>query len=95
MRILKETLENMEDSFSSNEFSLLAQAKGLSKKQISTGIIANFLHKECTQGLTKRTWYKSKVNKLNNDNQELFYINFLKERGYKIYKQTISWEEIK
>ncbi len=95
MNILRETLEKMPSEFNSNQFCNEAKINGYDQFNINQGYIAEFLHQNCKQGVTKRRWKKKITNNLNFDKQEIFCINFLKEKGYKIYKQTINWEEIK
>lgn len=96
MDILKKTLEEMNFSFSSNEFSKKAQKNGLSKQDINNGAIALFLHRNAVQGETKRMWRKR--NGLTGFKEKsdsiMEAIDLLKSNGYTILKQITDWIEV-
>ncbi len=98
--ILLRTLSKMGTIFSSNEFSSKAQKLGLSKRAISNGVAANFLHKNAIQLNTKRMWRKrNQVNendilKREKSNEIAYAIDLLKANGYKILKQVSEWVDV-
>jgi len=96
MDILQKTLDEMEFSFSSNQFSKKARKNGLSKQEISNGIIAIFLHRNAIQGNTRRMWRKSNTldspKKIEDKIAEA--IDLLKSSGYKILKPINEWIEL-
>ena len=97
--VLSECLDKMPNYFSSNEFSAICQKNGLSKHYCSSGTLGDFLKRFCTQGTTKRMWSKKgiivkEVNNTYNAYTEEEAINYLKKRGYKIYKPTTTFKEI-
>jgi peptidyl-tRNA hydrolase len=98
MEILNQTLRQMPKYFSSNEFSDVAKRKGLTKRQIASGVIASYLHINAIQGATRRSWRKMDVEKINigsNKEDEIdLAINLLKSNGYKITKKVEQWIEI-
>jgi len=59
MEILMETLNRMPRTFSSNQFADKARKKGLTNRQIESGAVGTFLHRNATQGNTKRMWTKN------------------------------------
>jgi len=97
--ILSECLDKMTNYFSSNEFSAICQKNGLSKEYCRSGALGYFLNRACNQGTTKRMWSKKgvivkEVNNTYNAYTEDEAINYLKKRGYKIYKPTTTFKEI-
>lgn len=87
MTILHTALNKMPKRFSSNEFCNYAENHGFSKRRIRNGDIATFLHEHCNQ-ITRRIWEKKEQNINNNETmKDQDYINYLKNKGYRIYKQ--------
>jgi len=96
MDILKKTLDEMNYSFSSNEFSKKARKNGLSKREVDNGVIALFLHRNAIQGETRRMWRKHNGLKSDKDKSDKIMeaIDLLKSNGYKILKPVSDWIEI-
>ena len=97
MEVLKQTLNEMNFVFSSNEFSKQAIKNGLNQEAVKRGIIAVFLHKNAKQMGSKRMWQKksNKVNVINfNEDEITKSIKLLKSNGYKILKPISDWLEL-
>ena len=96
MDILKKTLDEMNFSFSSNEFCKKARKNGLSKREVDNGVIAFFLHKNAVQGYTRRMWRKH--NGLTSDkklsDKIMEAIDLLKSNGYKVLKPVTDWIDV-
>lgn len=97
MDILLKTLNEMNFTFSSNEFAKKARKNGLTKQEVDNGAVASFLHRNALNAGSKRMWRKaalipptndSKVDKINEA------INLLKSKGYKIMKPVSEWIEL-
>ena len=93
MHQLDLALEKMPMTFSSNKYSKKCQQLGIEKELIAAGTLGRYLHKNCEQLDSKRTWRKKAaiIKPANNVEQA---IALLKSLGYKITKQVIEWQEI-
>ena len=104
MDILKKTLEEMNDIFTSFIFGEAAIKNGYPKELLRNGGNYRFLMKHCTNaGYRSKTWHKNSSKKdnissqtvtENNSNDIKNAINILKNAGYKIMKPVDNWEEI-
>ncbi len=98
--ILEKTLVQMPDIFTSNMFSKQAEKNGYPRELIVNGHLGLFLHKNCKQGDSKRTWFKIKSfeNKIHNQvNVQMSLeeaIKIVKANGFKVMKQNIEWIEL-
>ena len=90
MESLLRALNDMPTQFSSNEFSRKAKKYGLTPRQVQDGVCAQFLHKNCTQMDTKRTWSKAKLT----DDDISRAISLLKSKGYKVLKPVTEYQEL-
>lgn len=89
MERLIKTLNEMNNTFSSNEFSEKAKKNGVSQYEINNGIIASFLHDNSIQ-LTRRLWEKKDTNHL----AIIKAIELLKQNGYKVFKSVTDYVEV-
>lgn len=99
--ILKQTLDEMTDEFTSNYFCEKLREKGIPLSYTKAGNVSNYLHKTCIQKkYSKRIWLKKHIekpkiieNKINDiDLQISEAIKLLKNNGYRILK--ITYQEI-
>jgi hypothetical protein len=104
-QLLLETLEKMPVIFSSNQFSKLAQKKGIPKNFVNNGGISDFLRYYAEQCGSRRIWKKNtienepkvfipKLFKSEKNTNKEDAINLLKSLGYKIMKPITQFEEI-
>lgn len=93
---LKSALDKMPNEFTSREFSLEARKNGVSEKFIRHGGIGEYLHRYCDHP-SKFQWIKRTQNTLHNVKKqdrlsdgdydfEKECVEYLKEKGYKIFK---------
>ena len=90
MESLQKALNDMPNYFSSNQFSRKAKRYGLTTRQVQDGVCAQFLHQNCIQMDTKRTWSKSQTT----DNDISKAISLLKSKGYKVLKPVTEYQEL-
>ena len=97
--ILINSLANMPDEFTSEQFTTICRKYGMSKYTTASGYCGDFLHKNCVQ-LSKRRWkklFRDTIKSNNNsfaDLNEQKCIDYLKNLGYKIYKPITEYKEI-
>lgn len=97
MNILDKTFNEMNYTFSSNEFSRKAKKYGINQFQINSGLLASYLHQNAKQLHSKRMWVKNNISNFDNKNDSLSIdeaINILKKNGYKVMKPINEWVEI-
>jgi hypothetical protein len=104
MNILRKTMDEMPNVFTSNHFNKRAILNGYPKKKIVSTGTSNFVKKLANnEYYGSKTWVKKKViiKKEYNPNHykaktltEDEAVLFLKEKGYKILKPINKWEEI-
>lgn len=94
MNILKQTLDNMTDIFSSNEFVKEAARLGFKQRDIDLGKCRNFLIENAEQHGSRRTWRKKNTELFDVENQIQKAIDLLKKHGYKIMKPVNEWQEV-
>jgi hypothetical protein len=93
MHQLDLALEKMPLTFSSNKYSKKCQQLGIGKDLIAGGTLATYLHKNCEQLNSRRTWRKKAVIIKTNTNLEQA-IALVKSHGLKVSKQVTDWVEI-
>ena len=93
MESLQKALNDMPNYFSSNQFSRKAKRYGLTLRQVQSGVCAQFLHQNCIQMDTKRTWSKKQEHSEISRNVE-YAINLLKSKGYKVLKPVTEYQEL-
>ena len=97
MNKLQEVLEAMEETFSSNEFCDLARELGFSEVKIAHGHVGKFLHDNCEQNGSRRSWKKIDIkpkNLFSIESEIQKAIALLKENGYRVLKVRQEWEEL-
>ena len=95
-RILNNTLNQMDNVFTSNLFAKVAEKNGITRKEIEYDCIAQFLKQKCKRFESNRKWVKKSFNKeKNSGTKELIKsdediineaIEILKINGYRILK---------
>lgn len=93
MSKLKEALSLMEETFSSNELIKKAVLLGYKMNRHNEEIVNTFLKLNCTQLNTSRMWTKKEFKnpmKLN----DTTCIDYLKAKGFKVYKPVIEYKEL-
>ena len=90
MESLQKALNDMPTQFSSNQFSRMAKKYGLTPRQVQDGVCAQFLHQNCIQMDTKRTWTKGQLS--DDDISKAIYL--LKSKGYKVLKPVTEFQEL-
>lgn len=102
--ILDSVLADMPNFFSSNQFSKLAQKRGIDKYRIEMGIIVNYLNQNAIR-VSRRRWKKNvtgftDVKKITTDiiekSQEQILqeqIRNVKAHGYRVMKKVTEWVE--
>jgi hypothetical protein len=85
MDILNKTLEKMPLEFNSNEFCIQAKKFGFDQYKINQGLIAEFLHKNCKQGVTKRRWKKKIINNIKTE-KPMMKPNYYNNTNGSLYK---------
>lgn len=96
MDILKKTIDQMPDVFTSNQFRKQAIKNGYPVKLCKVGFSA-YLKKYADNDIFKtRTWAKkpsTKIQKIDAGLNEEEMILYLKNKGYKIMKPVNEWVE--
>lgn len=95
---------NMPTRFSGNEYCKFLRKYGISDKQIAGHIHLEFLHENCTQNDdSNRYWIKKQTKpvqmEIKHEAGLVFdsideMIQHLKQKGYKVLKPNIGWEEV-
>ncbi len=95
---------NMPTRFSGNEYCKFLRKYGISDKQIAGHIHLEFLHENCTQNDdSNRYWIKKQTKpvqmEIKHESSLVFgsideMIQYLKQKGYKVLKPNIGWEEV-
>lgn len=94
MNAFNKTLQEMNNEFTSNEFSLRARENGATEASIVSGRMFNFLLSN-TYRDGKRLWRKKKaVNFEKDTNDEEKAVALLKSLNYKILKPVSEWKEV-
>ena len=65
-RILNNTLNQMDNVFTSNLFAKVAEKNGITRKEIEYDCIAQFLKQKCKRFESNRKWVKKSFNKEKN-----------------------------
>jgi hypothetical protein len=103
MEILRKTLDEMPDRFTSNQFNKQAVKNGFSEERLKRKGLSNYLRRYAdNEYFGSKTWIKKqKIKKTNHSfiestNVESISqaITILKKHGYKVMKPTTAWEEI-
>ena len=103
--ILNNTLNQMDNVFTSNLFAKVAEKNGITRKEIEYDCIASFLKQKCKRFETNRKWVKNNFN--NNEKKSITKnkiksdediineaIEILKLNGYRILKPISDWVEL-
>lgn len=99
MKILEKTMEQMPNSFTSNEFNKRAIKNGYPAKNLKIKGLANFIRKYADNAYEgSKTWLKRSAKEKKEDRQYTFatfdeIISFLKSKGYKIMRPVNEWVE--
>lgn len=99
MTILEKTMEQMPNSFTSNEFNKKAISNGYPRKSIQRKGLSNFIRKYADNAYRgSKTWIKRSSKEKKEDKQYAFetfdeIIAFLKSKGYKIMRPVNEWVE--
>ncbi|MAG87322.1 MAG: hypothetical protein CMB97_08140 [Flavobacteriaceae bacterium] len=90
--ILEKTMNEMPNSFTSNEFNKRAVKNGYPAKSLKRKGLASFIRKYADNAYEgSKTWVKrNKTNRLMSDEE---MIEHLKNKGYKIMKPVNEWVE--
>src|SRR5574344_815075 len=97
MKILEKTMEQMPNSFTSQEFNKMAIKNGYPAKNLKSKGLANFIRKYADNDYRgSKTWVKRSAKEKKEDRQysyETFdeIISFLKSKGYKIMRPVNEW----
>ena len=105
--ILNDTLAKMDDEFTSNEFSRMAEFNGITREEILNGVVAEYLRPRCNRLGSNRKWGKKSIKKIEfktNDpdirniksDEEIINeaVELLKLNGYKVLKPVSEWVEL-
>lgn len=99
MKILEKTMEQMPNSFTSNEFNKKAISNGYSKTLLQRKGLSTFIRKYADNAYEgSKTWVKRSAKEKKEDRQYSFatfdeIISFLKSKGYKIMRPVNEWVE--
>jgi len=94
MLILEKTMNEMPNSFTSNEFNKRAIKNGYPAKNLKRKGLANFIRKYADNAYEgSKTWVKIDKNKNTGIISEPEMIEYLKSKGYKIMKPVNEWVE--
>jgi hypothetical protein len=98
--ILDKALDEMQNTFSSNEFSEVARKLGITERQIRRGMVTTYLHENAQRHPDSKRMWDKRVN----GNIDLFNaptdmeikkaIALLKSNGYKIMQPVNEFVEI-
>ena len=92
MMVLEKTIQEMPNSFTSNEFNKRAVKNGYPVKSLKTKGLSNFLRKYADNAYVgSKTWIKRDVKNSSLTDEEM--IKHLKSKGYKIMKPISDWIE--
>ena len=92
MEILEKTMNEMPNSFTSNEFNKMAVKNGYPAKNLKRKGLANFIRKYADNAYDgSKTWVKRVKN--NGVISEEKMIEYLKSKGYKVMKPVNEWVE--
>ena len=99
MLILEKTMNEMPNSFTSNEFNKRAVKNGYPAKNLKRKGLSSFIRKYADNAYYgSKTWVKRRAKVKKEDRQYSFetfdeIISFLKSKGYKIMRPVNEWVE--
>ena len=103
--ILNNTLNQMENVFTSNLFAKVAEINGITRKEIEYDCIPPFLKQKCKRYGSNRRWIKKQSNNIERypttknqikSDEDIINeaIEILKLNGYRILKPVSDWVEL-